>query len=138
MSTPWSKTRKTRSLIPYAEPFGLAARTVDGNDALDVYHSARWARATALGGQTVFLDCITFRTGLYSSHFGEVRPGVEAELAEAERRDPIKRMADWLVAHDYASAQDLEHLQRDENTRLEEIFNEVLHEVKSMREGAPR
>ena len=77
MSTAWSKTRKSRSLIPYAEPFGLAARTVDGNDALDVYHSARWARATALAGQPVFLDCMTFRTGLYSSHFGEVRPGIE-------------------------------------------------------------
>ena len=80
-------------MIPYAEPFGFAARTVDGNDALDVYHSARWARATALAGQPVFLDCITFRTGLYSSHFGEVRPGIEADLAEAERRDPLKRMA---------------------------------------------
>lgn len=27
MSTTWSKVRKTRSLIPYAEPFGFAART---------------------------------------------------------------------------------------------------------------
>jgi TPP-dependent pyruvate/acetoin dehydrogenase alpha subunit len=136
MSTPWSKVRKTRSLIPYAEPFGFAARTVDGNDALDVYHSARWARATALGGQPVFLDCITFRTGLYSSHFGEVRPGIEADLAESEIRDPLKRMAAWLVAHDYASAQDLERLQHDENTRLEETFNAVLAETASMKQGA--
>jgi TPP-dependent pyruvate/acetoin dehydrogenase alpha subunit len=37
MSTPWPKVRKTRSLIPYAEPFGFATRNVDGNDALDVY-----------------------------------------------------------------------------------------------------
>ena len=73
MATTWSKVRKTRSLIPYAEPFGFATRNVDGNDALDVYHAARWARATALGGQPVFLDCMTFRLGLYSSHFGEVR-----------------------------------------------------------------
>jgi len=64
MSTPWPKVRKSRSLIPYAEPFGFATRNVDGNDALDVYQSARWARATALGGQPVFLDCFTFRVGL--------------------------------------------------------------------------
>jgi TPP-dependent pyruvate/acetoin dehydrogenase alpha subunit len=63
MATPWSKVRKTRSLIPYAEPFGFAARNVDGNDALDVYQAARWARATALSGQPVFLDCFTFRLG---------------------------------------------------------------------------
>ena len=132
MSTTWSKVRKTRSLIPYAEPFGFAARTVDGNDALDVYHSARWARATALGGQPVFLDCLTFRTGLYSSHFGEVRPGIEADLAEAQHRDPLKRMGDWLIANNSVSADDLERLRRAEDERLEETFASVLAEVKHL------
>jgi pyruvate dehydrogenase E1 component alpha subunit len=129
MSTAWSKTRKTRSLIPYAEPFGFAARSVDGNDALDVYHSARWARATALSGQPVFLDCITFRTGLYSSHFGEVRPGIESEITEAGRRDPLKRMADWLIAHEAATAAQLEALTQEEDQRLEETFAQVAAEV---------
>lgn len=129
MSTEWSKTRKTRSLIPYAEPFGFAGRAVDGNDALDVYHSARWARTTALGGQPVFLDCMTFRTGLYSSHFGEVRPGTEADLCEAEKHDPLKRMADWLIAHGMATAAALEAMRRGEDERLEETFNQVAAEV---------
>ena len=129
MSTTWSKVRKTRSLIPYAEPFGFAARTVDGNDALDVYHSARWARATALGGQPVFLDCITFRTGLYSSHFGEVRPGIEADLAEAEGCDPLKRMGDWLTDHGLATAAELETMRREEDKNLEETLAQVATEV---------
>jgi len=130
MSTPWPKVRKTRSLIPYAEPFGFATRNVDGNDALDVYQAARWARATALSGQPVFLDCFTFRVGLYSSHFGEVRPEIENELAEWAERDPLKRMADWLIEHDAASTDDLERLRQQEETRLEETFKEVLGEVK--------
>jgi len=130
MSTPWPKVRKSRSLIPYAEPFGFAARNVDGNDALDVYQSARWARATALGGQPVFLDCFTFRLGLYSSHFGEVRPGIEGELQEWEKRDPLKRMADWLIEHGEASAEDLERLRREEEANLEQTFMQVLGEVK--------
>ena len=130
MSTPWPKVRKTRSLIPYAEPFGFATRNVDGNDALDVYQAARWARATALSGQPVFLDCFTFRVGLYSSHFGEVRPEIENELAEWAERDPLKRMADWLIEHDAASTDDLERLRQQEETRIEETFKEVLGEVK--------
>jgi TPP-dependent pyruvate/acetoin dehydrogenase alpha subunit len=130
MATPWPKVRKSRSLLPYAEPFGLAARQVDGNDSLDVYHSTRWARATALNGQPVFLDCITFRVGLYSSHFGEVRPGVEKELAEWEKLDPLARLAGWLVAHDLASAEELDRLRRDEDQRLEETFRRVLAEVR--------
>jgi TPP-dependent pyruvate/acetoin dehydrogenase alpha subunit len=130
MSTPWPTVRKSRSLIPYAEPFGFATRNVDGNDALDVYQSARWARATALGGQPVFLDCFTFRLGLYSSHFGEVRPGIEGELQEWEKRDPLKRMADWLIEHGEASAEDLERLRREEEANLEQTFMQVLGEVK--------
>ena len=129
MSTPWSKTRKTRSLIPYAEPFGLAPRSVDGNDALDVYHSMRWARGVALSGRPVFLDCITFRSGLYSSHFGEVRSGIEEDLAEAERRDPLKRMAKWLMDHGLATGEDLAKLAQEEDQRLEDTFGEVLGEL---------
>ena len=129
MATPWPKVRQTRSLIPYAEPFGLAGRTVDGNDALDVYHSARWARSTALGGQPVLLDCITFRLGLYSSHFGEVRPGIETDLAEWEKRDPLKRMEEWLIGHGMASAEDFIKTQRDEEKKIEEAFNTARGEV---------
>jgi TPP-dependent pyruvate/acetoin dehydrogenase alpha subunit len=128
MSTPWPKVRKTRSLIPYAEPFGFATRNVDGNDALDVYQAARWARATALSGQPVFLDCFTFRVGLYSSHFGEVRTGIENELAEWAKRDPLKRMTDWLIEHGMASTDDLERLRQEEETMLEKTFKEVLAE----------
>jgi TPP-dependent pyruvate/acetoin dehydrogenase alpha subunit len=130
MSTPWPKVRKTRSLIPYAEPFGFATRNVDGNDALDVYQAARWARATALSGQPVFLDCFTYRVGLYSSHFGEVRPEIENELAEWAERDPLKRMADWLIEHDAASTDDLERLRQEEEKRIEEEFKQVAAEVK--------
>ncbi len=129
MATPWPKVRQQRSLIPYAEPFGLASRQVDGNDAMDVYQSARWARATALGGQPVFLDCLTFRMGLYSSHFGEVRSGIENDLAEAAKRDPLKRLGDWLISNGMASADDLERLQRVEERRIEAAFAHVAAEL---------
>ena len=129
MATHWSKVRKQRSLIPYAEPFGFATRQVDGDDALDVYQAARWARGTVLSGQPVFLDCITFRLGLYSSHFGEVRPGIDKELAEAEKRDPLKRLADWLMANGLASASDLDRLQQEEETKIEAAYKLVAAEL---------
>jgi TPP-dependent pyruvate/acetoin dehydrogenase alpha subunit len=130
MATPWHKVRKQRALIPYAEPFGFATRSVDGNDVWDVYHSARWARGTALAGQPVFLDCLTFRAGLYSSHFGEVRPGVEQELSEWETRDPLKRMADWLIGNGLASPDDLQRLRQEEAQRIEDTFKHVAAEVR--------
>jgi TPP-dependent pyruvate/acetoin dehydrogenase alpha subunit len=128
MATPWPKVRKQRSLIPYAAPFGLATRQVDGNDALDVYQAARWARTTALSGQPVFLDCLTFRMGLYSSHFGEVRSGIDNDLAEAVRCDPLKRLGDWLIENLLATTADLERLQLEEEQRVEAAFNTVRSE----------
>jgi pyruvate dehydrogenase E1 component alpha subunit len=130
MATPWQKVRKQRELIPYAEPFGLATRKVDGNDPWDVYHSTCWARATALNGQAVFLDCITFRSGTYSSHFGETRPQIEKELAEWAKRDPLKRMADWLIGRSHASAEDLARLEQEEEQWIQEAFNQVLRELQ--------
>jgi len=128
MATPWQKVRQTRSLIPYAEPFGFASRSVDGNDASEVYNAARWARATAMSGQPVFLDCMTFRVGLYSSHFGEVRGGVEKDLAAWEKRDPLKKMTEWLIGHGLASAEDLERVSQQEEQRIEDAFNRVRSE----------
>jgi TPP-dependent pyruvate/acetoin dehydrogenase alpha subunit len=126
MATAFSQVRRTRALTPYAEPFGLATRSIDGNDALDVYHSARWARATARDGQPVFLDCLTFRLGLYSSHFGEVRgAGIENELAEWETRDPLKRMADWLIRNGSARNEDLARIEQEEEEKIEAAFNTV-------------
>jgi pyruvate dehydrogenase E1 component alpha subunit len=103
---------------------------VDGNDAWDVYHSARWARATALAGQPVFLDCITFRSGTYSSHFGETRPGIAKDLSEWERRDPLKTMAAWLIASGATSAAELERVGQEEEKGIMEAFNQVAAEVK--------
>lgn len=126
MATPFSKVRRTRALTPYAEPFGFATRSVDGNDALDVYHSARWARATARGGQPVFLDCLTLRLGLYSSHFGEVRgTGIENELAEWQTRDPLKRMADCLMRNGSARNEDLARIEQEEEEKIEAAFDTV-------------
>jgi len=76
----------------------------------------------------VFLDCITFRLGLYSSHFGEVRSSIEDELAEWEAGDPLKRLGEWLIVHDLASMKELEKLRRDEERRIEAVFEEVRSE----------
>jgi TPP-dependent pyruvate/acetoin dehydrogenase alpha subunit len=129
MATPWHKVRKQRSLIPYALPFGLAVRSVDGNDVRDMYHSTRWARSTASAGQPVMLDCLTFRSGLYSSHFGEVRAGVEDEAAEWSKRDPLERMARWLLDHEVVSTAELDGLQLEETQKIEAAFTQVMAEI---------
>ena len=87
----------------------------------------------------MFLDCLTFRMGLYSSHFGEVRRGIENDLAEAAKRDPLIRLGDWLIGTGMASTDDLERLQRDEEQRVEAAFETVRSEIdKEIRSSDPK
>jgi TPP-dependent pyruvate/acetoin dehydrogenase alpha subunit len=94
----WDRMRATRALEPYVRPYGFVTRPVDGNDAFDVFHSMRWARAEALAGRPAMLDCHTFRMGGYSTHFGEPREGIEDELAAWRERDPILLIERHLIA----------------------------------------
>jgi TPP-dependent pyruvate/acetoin dehydrogenase alpha subunit len=73
----------------------------------------------------------TFRAGLYSSHFGEVRGDVGKDLVAWEKRDPLKKMTEWLIDHGLASAEDLERVSQQEEQRIEDTLREVLAETAS-------
>jgi TPP-dependent pyruvate/acetoin dehydrogenase alpha subunit len=99
VSAAWNQVRAQKALAPYVAPYGFVTRPVDGNNPFDVFHSMAWARAEALAGRPAMLDCETYRMGGYSSHFGEPRSGIDAELAAWRARDPIAFMEDWLERH---------------------------------------
>jgi TPP-dependent pyruvate/acetoin dehydrogenase alpha subunit len=132
---PWTRVRKHQETTRYAEAFGLLARQVDGNDAFDVYHSTRWAREQALSGQPVYLDCATFRTSVYSTHFGEPRRKSPPDVGEWIKRDPIKRMAEWLLSHCLSSSGQIDALQDEVKTEVEESLKIVLNEIRDAEKG---
>jgi TPP-dependent pyruvate/acetoin dehydrogenase alpha subunit len=96
VSQSWRAMRARRSLEPYVAPYGFATRAVDGNDPFAVHRATAWARAEALAGRPAMLDCHTFRMGGYSSHLAVPRPGIEAELAPWQARDPLAFLERWL------------------------------------------
>jgi len=60
-----------------------------------------------------------------------VRGGVEKDLAAWEKRDPLKKMTEWLIGHGLASAEDLERVTQQEEQRIEDTLREVLAETAS-------
>lgn len=128
---PWYRVRVHEETVEYAQAFGLQARQVDGNDALDVYHSTRWAREQALSGQPVYLDCATFRTSIYSTHFGEPRRKKTPNIEEWKKRDPVGRMAEWLLSHGVSTPGQLSKLQEELGLEIEQSLNIVLSEIRS-------
>jgi len=59
-----------------------------------------------------------------------VRPGIEADLAEWDKHDPLKRMAKWLITHGAASADDLERRRQAEQKMIDDAFKQVVVDVK--------
>lgn len=108
-----------------AEPFGISAHTVDGNDVMQVHETCRKAvDACRSGNGPVFMEFITYR---FRGHVGpddnihgfhtDIRPA--AELAEWLEKDPIKRFEKYLKDHELMV-----------EDQLDAVRNEVAGEVQ--------
>jgi len=81
----------------FAEPYEMAAITVDGNDLLAVYAAAGKAIAGLRHGEGPYLlECMTFRV---AGHFvGDAqRYRSKEELAAMREKDPIERLQQHLL-----------------------------------------
>jgi TPP-dependent pyruvate/acetoin dehydrogenase alpha subunit len=95
VETPTAVVSGGGSMTSRAESFGLAARSVDGQDIFAVYEAARTARARALAGEgPSFIESLTYR---YSGHGSGEAVGAYRTAEEVagwrESRDPIARCA---------------------------------------------
>jgi pyruvate dehydrogenase E1 component alpha subunit len=81
----------------FAAPYGIAAKTIDGNDLPTVWAAAREAIETLRRGAGPYLlECMTFRmAGHYVGDSQQYRS--KEELAEIRERCPIERLKRHLV-----------------------------------------
>jgi pyruvate dehydrogenase E1 component alpha subunit len=98
------------------EAFGIPARTVDGQDVRAVYHAtAEYVDRARSGQGPSFLECRTYR---FQGHFvGDIdRAYYRSKQEEQEwetQRDPIRRMADWLLEQKLATPESLKKIQAE-------------------------
>lgn len=89
----------------FAEPYDMAANTVDGNDVLAVLAGAGEAVERLRRGEGPYLlECMTYRmAGHYVGDAQQYRS--KEELASAREKDPIERLRKHLVRNGVAEAQ---------------------------------
>jgi len=114
------ETTSVRDIADRAQGYGMPGVIVDGNDAIGVYEAAREAIQRARSGQgPTFIESKTYRihghTAMDRFHLGVYRP--KEEVAEWEKKDPLKRMRQRLIEMKVASEADLKKI--DEQARLE-------------------
>ena len=81
----------------FATPYGIATKTIDGNDLPTVYAAAREAIAALRGGTGPYLlECMTIRmAGHYVGDTQQYRS--KQELAAVREKCPIERLKRYLV-----------------------------------------
>jgi pyruvate dehydrogenase E1 component alpha subunit/2-oxoisovalerate dehydrogenase E1 component alpha subunit len=118
-STPFEKQCAAKTLADKAVGYGIRGETVDGNDAVAVYETAKAAveRARAGGGPTL-LECKTYRMKGHAEHDAQayVDPG---ELARWREQDPLVRFAKFLAEAGVLSGADFRAVHEDLERELD-------------------
>ena len=106
-------------LVARGEVFDIPSRMIDGMDVLAVFDASSEAVARARAGEgPSFLVCNTWRFG--GHHVGDRQEYKDSAEARAwAARDPLLKMAAWLVENKYA-----------DESRLAEMEEQVAREIR--------
>jgi TPP-dependent pyruvate/acetoin dehydrogenase alpha subunit len=110
ITTAIQKVSLVYPLSKRAEAYGMAAQTVDGNDAVAVHEAAVEAvRRVRAGEGPFFLECVTYRQGGHKRDDpGTYRPKEEVEHWLS--LDPLPRMRERAVRDSLLSEDEIEQL----------------------------
>jgi TPP-dependent pyruvate/acetoin dehydrogenase alpha subunit len=112
-STPTHRHTRVESFTEKAAGYGLGAQSVDGTDVLDVFDAVRRAAAVARsGGAAQMVELRYFRRLGHAQHDPQdyVDPAL---IAEWEERDPIDLFRTRMIANEWATEEELAHLEEE-------------------------
>lgn len=118
--TPMSEHTVVERVSEHCKPYGIPARTVDGNDVFDVLEAMSGAVERARRGEgPTMVECLTYR--LRGHYIGDPAQYRQArEVAEWREKDPIERLTKRLMAESVLSDAAAAALEREANERTDE------------------
>jgi len=125
-STPIFEMVRLKKLSDRAAGYGLPGVTIDGNNVLEVFATARQVvqRARAGEGPTL-VECLTYRiTGHSRRDPCNYQP--EEERKEALKKEPIRRFADYLLVGGMIDQAGLEGLRAEVDSEIERAVESAL------------
>lgn len=135
-STHYSRNSKLKQLSELAAAYGIPGVTIDGNDVVQVYETAKEAIERARRGEgPTIVEAMTYRlTGNNRRDPCNYMPKEERE--EAEAKDPIKRFEAYLLANGYLEAGDIEKMKGEVEARVEQALGEAMAAAEAAPEDA--
>ena len=106
--------------IERAHSYGFPGMNVDGNDVEEVFEAARTAVEMArAGGGPTLIECQTMRMHGHGAH-DDMRYVPQELRSEWERRDPVERYAERLVADYGFTADEVEEIRSEVRSYVDE------------------
>jgi 2-oxoisovalerate dehydrogenase E1 component alpha subunit len=127
ISVPASQQLALPRVADRAEAYGLAGRSVDGNDLLAVYQAASAAFQHCRAGQGPYLlEAQTYRLLPHTSNDDDSRYRPASEVEAWRARDPLPRYRAYLEAAGLLEANAAERLAAEVAAEVERATNEAL------------
>ncbi len=113
ISVPWNKQAAVENVSIRARGYGFPGVTVDGNDVLAVYATAREAHERARRGEgPTFIEAKTYRLVPHSSDDDDRRYRMREEVEEWSKKEPLVRFRRWLLEQGLVNQSIIDELQK--------------------------
>ncbi len=100
ISCPVSEQTASETLAEKAAAYGMPGVRVDGNDIFAVYEATRKAAERARAGEgPTLIEALTFRMSSHTSSDDAGKYVPKEMFAEWEKKDPVDRLRNYLMAH---------------------------------------
>lgn len=118
MSTSVKKSMNIADISVRAAAYGMPGKTIDGNDAVNIYLETLKAREYVRENGPMLLVCDTYR------HLGHSKSDAcvyrtKEELAQWKLKDPIKRLGKYMVENKVATEQELVQMDQKATDEIE-------------------
>jgi pyruvate dehydrogenase E1 component alpha subunit len=125
ISVPVKKQTASKNLAVKAVAYGIDGIQADGNDYFAVYAAISEAAKHAGSGKgPVLIEAVTFRRGAHTTSDDPTLYRTEAEEKKWEKKDPIKRLRDYLISKKLWKTKDDEPLIAQYKKEVEAQFSQ--------------
>lgn len=131
ISVPFSTQTAARNVAVKAEAYGIAGVRVDGNDVLAMIQTTREAVRRARRGEgATLVEALTYRLSGHSTSDDPKTYRDDREVAEWERKDPLKRFKAYLIQQGVWS-------EEQDRTLEKEIKDDIADNLKKAESVGP-
>jgi len=128
ISVPTARQTVSKTIAIKGRAYAIPSVRVDGNDLLAVYSVMREAAERARrGGGPTFIEALTYRIGAHSTSDDPTRYRSNEEVERWQKKDPLDRLRNHLVARGLISDESDKHLE----TELTDAINLAVKRVEA-------